>query len=92
MIADALVSVDDGVLQRAASSIPKGSIFLMEDIDCAFASREDQRPPPIVLPYEDYLEGSPRGSVTLSGLLNVIDGVGSEEGNLFFATVRQSPS
>jgi chaperone BCS1 len=26
--------------------------------------------------------------VTLSGLLNVIDGVGSDEGRLFFATVR----
>jgi chaperone BCS1 len=26
--------------------------------------------------------------VTLSGLLNVIDGIGSEEGKLFFATVR----
>jgi hypothetical protein len=29
--------------------------------------------------------GEPK--VTLSGLLNVIDGVGSEEGKLFFATV-----
>lgn len=28
-----------------------------------------------------------RSSVTLSTLLNVIDGVGSEEGKLFFATV-----
>ena len=29
-----------------------------------------------------------RSLVTLSGLLNVLDGVGSEEGKLFFATVR----
>jgi len=28
--------------------------------------------------------------VTLSGLLNVLDGVGSEEGKLFFATVSMS--
>lgn len=28
-----------------------------------------------------------RTQVTLSGLLNVIDGVGSEDGKLFFATV-----
>ena len=28
-----------------------------------------------------------RSAVTLSGLLNVLDGVGSEEGKLFFATV-----
>jgi hypothetical protein len=30
-----------------------------------------------------------RCNVTLSGLLNVIDGIGSEEGVLFFATVSQ---
>jgi hypothetical protein len=27
------------------------------------------------------------GGVTLSGLLNVIDGVGSDDGRIFFATV-----
>lgn len=30
-----------------------------------------------------------RCNVTLSGLLNAIDGIGSEEGVLFFATVSQ---
>ncbi|KAJ6475868.1 P-loop containing nucleoside triphosphate hydrolase protein [Mycena vulgaris] len=88
--------VDDAFLQRAASSIPKHAIFLIEDIDCAF-SRED----------EDELEDRaramypgmggeaarqatrpPRSLVSLSGLLNVIDGVGSEEGKLFFATTN----
>jgi len=33
-----------------------------------------------------------KSAVTLSGLLNVIDGVGSEEGKLFFATVRSNES
>ncbi|KAJ7779739.1 P-loop containing nucleoside triphosphate hydrolase protein [Mycena metata] len=100
--------VDDSFLQRAASSIPKHALFLIEDIDCAFVSRDD----------EDDLDprgfsfsgggranfpagrgfvkgnmsrgnGEPvRSLVTLSGLLNVIDGVGSEEGKLFFATVN----
>ncbi|KAJ7784913.1 P-loop containing nucleoside triphosphate hydrolase protein [Mycena maculata] len=94
--------VDDSFLQRAASAIPKNALFLIEDIDCAFASRDD----------EDELEdlmavyggaggvrpfgggemvrpgGRPRSLVTLSGLLNVIDGVGSEEGKLFFATTN----
>jgi chaperone BCS1 len=91
IMTDTLDSVDDVLLQHAASSIPKGSIFLIEDIDCAFSSREDQRTS-MGLPYDDYFESSPGGSVTLSGLLNVIDGIGSEEGNLFFATVRRSPS
>ncbi|KAJ7937926.1 hypothetical protein B0H13DRAFT_1588296, partial [Mycena leptocephala] len=84
--------VDDSFLQRAASSIPKDAIFLIEDIDCAFASRSD----------EDHREelygplGHPigphgaRSLVTLSGLLNVIDGggFGSDEGRLFFATTN----
>ncbi|KAF7368375.1 hypothetical protein MVEN_00159200 [Mycena venus] len=94
--------VDDSFLQRAASSIPRHALFLIEDIDCAFASREDEE--------EEFMRmfgPSARGGdggkasrtsrsggevarsqVTLSGLLNVIDGVGSEEGKLFFATTN----
>jgi chaperone BCS1 len=66
---------------------------LIEDIDCAFPSREEaeereeQRthmfngvgPPPFMMPH--------KSNVTLSGLLNMIDGVSSEDGKLFFATV-----
>ncbi|TFK65882.1 P-loop containing nucleoside triphosphate hydrolase protein [Pluteus cervinus] len=81
--------IDDYSLQRAASSIPKHSIFLIEDIDCAFPSREEESddeflgpgyPPPPVPPR--------RSAVTLSGLLNVLDGVDSEEGKIFFATTN----
>ncbi|KAJ7302274.1 P-loop containing nucleoside triphosphate hydrolase protein [Mycena albidolilacea] len=90
--------VDDSFLQRAASSIPRHALFLIEDIDCAFpASRDDEE--------EEYMQrllsgasthgmdGSKKSNVgepkvTLSGLLNVIDGVGSEEGKLFFATTN----
>ncbi|KAJ6534162.1 hypothetical protein B0H19DRAFT_1241383 [Mycena capillaripes] len=96
--------VDDSFLQRAASSIPQHALFLIEDIDCAFANRDDEDE-------EDALrvmngtggrgEGGAfrggrgrvssdpaRSAVTLSGLLNVIDGVGSEDGKLFFATTN----
>ncbi|KAK7464358.1 hypothetical protein VKT23_006525 [Stygiomarasmius scandens] len=88
--------VDDSFLQQAASSIPKKSIFLIEDIDCAFPSREE-----IDDDTSSFMSGYPgfpsapfihspsrRSAVTLSGLLNVIDGVGSEEGKLFFATTN----
>jgi chaperone BCS1 len=87
-------SIDDPFLQRAVSSIPKGSLLLIEDIDCAFPSREEAEeaeehrmpvyngvgPPPFLMPHQS--------KVTLSGLLNMIDGVNSEDGKLFFATVR----
>ncbi|KDR78147.1 hypothetical protein GALMADRAFT_245174 [Galerina marginata CBS 339.88] len=87
--------VDDSFLQRAVASIPKGAIFLIEDIDCAFPSRDDledleDSPPPF---YPGMYMSGPRGgrrgsAVTLSGLLNVLDGVGSEEGKIFFATTN----
>ncbi|KAJ7191961.1 P-loop containing nucleoside triphosphate hydrolase protein [Mycena pura] len=95
--------VDDAFLARAASSIPKNSIFLIEDIDCAFPSRDDEdeladfaaapvqggarMATPAGFPVQA-VGRAVRSLVTLSGLLNVIDGVGSEEGKLFFATTN----
>ena len=87
--------MDDSCLQRAVASIPKQSILLIEDIDCAFSSREDTEDEhlgmmpgyPNIVP-NHYRRVQRKSAVTLSGLLNVIDGVGSEEGKLFFATVR----
>ncbi|KAJ8072426.1 hypothetical protein PM082_015985 [Marasmius tenuissimus] len=69
--------VDDSFLQRAVSSVPKRSIFLIEDIDSNL--------PGLANPYSPTIR---RSSVTLSGLLNVIDGVGSDDGKLFFATTN----
>ncbi|KAG2005752.1 mitochondrial chaperone BCS1 [Coprinopsis cinerea AmutBmut pab1-1] len=77
--------VDDNFLQKASSSVPKNSIFLIEDVDCAFPSREDEdeKDKPRRGRRDEY-----RSFVTLSGLLNTLDGVGSEEGKLFFATTN----
>ncbi|KAF8153881.1 P-loop containing nucleoside triphosphate hydrolase protein [Crassisporium funariophilum] len=89
--------VDDSFLQRAVAAIPKDAIFLIEDIDCAFpASREDGDEPrdnfmsafPGMMIPGMMAGGQRRSNVTLSGLLNVLDGVGSEEGKLFFATTN----
>lgn len=84
--------VDDAFLNRAVSSIPKHSIFLLEDIDCAFPSRNEVEEQIAAMSgYPINVNGSNRRSaVTMSGLLNVIDGVGSEEGKLFFATVSHA--
>ncbi|KAJ7142396.1 P-loop containing nucleoside triphosphate hydrolase protein [Mycena epipterygia] len=82
--------VDDSFLQRAASSIPKHGLLLIEDIDCAFSSRDDDDDDDMNPPHMKPMARKPatRSKVTLSGLLNVIDGVGSEEGKLFFATTN----
>jgi len=108
-------SIDDSFLQRAVSLIPKQAIFLIEDIDCAFPSREESDPDspssnshgglglgPMDYDFEMDMAMSgmvvggkkamkSRSGVTLSGLLNVLDGVGSEEGKIFFATVCVLP-
>jgi hypothetical protein len=105
-------SIDDSFLQRAVSIIPKQAILLIEDIDCAFPSREESESDshssnshgglglgPMDHDFEMDMDmlgmvvggkratTKSRSRVTLSGLLNVLDGVGSEEGKIFFATV-----
>ncbi|KAJ7670308.1 hypothetical protein B0H17DRAFT_1209410 [Mycena rosella] len=71
---------------RATATIPKRSIVLVEDIDCALPSREEDDDSDAGLPIRR--ERPRAGGVTLSGLLNMIDGIGSEEGKLFFATTN----
>ncbi|KAK7023049.1 P-loop containing nucleoside triphosphate hydrolase protein [Favolaschia claudopus] len=80
--------VDDGFLQRATTTIPKRSIVLVEDIDCALPSREDDDDSDPGTPVRNDRIPVRRSGVTLSGLLNMIDGIGSEEGKLFFATTN----
>lgn len=73
---------DDTVLADVVSQVPPRAILLIEDIDCAFPSREEE---------EERAKRDPfplKSSVTLSGLLNVLDGVGSEEGRLYMATTN----
>lgn len=72
------------------TAIPKCSIVLIEDIDCTFLPR-DTANTVTFLPMTPMLGTGPPASsnsrITLSGLLNMLDGVGGEEGKLFFATV-----
>ncbi|TFK48186.1 P-loop containing nucleoside triphosphate hydrolase protein [Heliocybe sulcata] len=95
-------SVDDTRLQHIVSQVPARSILLIEDIDCAFPSREDSDdesspadvfPPGMMaaMPVRGGRRARPAGVkslVTLSGLLNIIDGIGSEDGRMFFATTN----
>ncbi|KAJ3822291.1 P-loop containing nucleoside triphosphate hydrolase protein [Lentinula raphanica] len=74
------------------NTIPKNSIFVIEDIDCAIPpSDADENTPEMVHP-QMMMRGARRvpnqTRVTLSALLNVIDGLGSEEGRLFFTTTN----
>ncbi|KAG8988000.1 hypothetical protein FRB90_003022 [Tulasnella sp. 427] len=84
----ATTGVDDNGLARLISSTPANSMILIEDIDCAFPAREKKKDLDMIT---DELWGAPaekKSKITLSGLLNVLDGVSSEEGRLLFATTN----
>ena len=76
--------MDDTQLLEVMSAAPRDSIVLMEDIDCALRSEEAE------MAKNDDSRKNQRGRtpVTLSGLLNAIDGVGAQEGRLLFMTTN----
>ncbi|KAJ7796248.1 P-loop containing nucleoside triphosphate hydrolase protein [Mycena olivaceomarginata] len=86
--------VDDYSLAKLINDTPSRCILLIEDIDCAFPSRdeEDEDEEPVLdkdgKPIGNRSPTPPRSAVTLSGLLNVLDSVSSEEGRLTFATTN----
>lgn len=87
--------LDDSSLQELISDLPEHCIALMEDIDAAFhhsVSRD--------LPDEgdedddsdsnsEYPAQERSAGVSLSGLLNALDGIGAQEGRLLFATTNR---
>ncbi|KAL1696380.1 P-loop containing nucleoside triphosphate hydrolase protein [Schizophyllum commune] len=77
--------MDDAVLNELIGGLPEKCIALMEDIDAAFTGTVGAR--------EDGKDGKPDSStissrVSLSGLLNALDGVGAQEGRILFATTN----
>ncbi|KAK7023338.1 P-loop containing nucleoside triphosphate hydrolase protein [Favolaschia claudopus] len=89
--------IDDYTLARLISDTPARCILLLEDIDCAFPSRdnfdddedeENQKKDHHGARRGGYSIMPPKSAVTLSGLLNVLDSVSSEEGRITFATTN----
>ena len=72
--------LSDDRLQHLLSVAPHDSIILLEDIDAAFNSREEAGH------VATAFDGLSR--VTLSGLLNALDGVASAEGQVIFMTTN----
>jgi mitochondrial chaperone BCS1 len=89
--------LDDNSLQELISDLPEQCIALMEDIDAAFhqtLSRElpgegeeseqtNSLTPPVAA------QERTTSRISLSGLLNALDGVGAQEGRLLFATTNR---
>lgn len=66
-------TMSDESLRNVVDALPVGALLLIEDVDCAFGPRRKT--------------GEDTG-VTLSGLLNALDGVSSREGRLLFLTTN----
>jgi len=86
--------LDDNALQELIADLPEKCIALMEDIDAAFhhsISRATESPEKKLVA-GDKGPGSPSNDtpkISLSGLLNALDGVGAQEGRLLFATTNR---
>ncbi|EIM82485.1 P-loop containing nucleoside triphosphate hydrolase protein [Stereum hirsutum FP-91666 SS1] len=88
---------DDRTLNACIASLPEQCIALIEDIDAAFTSRglDDneagaQNGDPDDSGTYGTTDRNKTGSrVTLSGLLNALDGIGAQEGRLLFATTNR---
>lgn len=73
-------SMSDDRLQHRLADAPENSIILLEDVDAAFVSRDDN--PQLEAAYQGL------NRITFSGLLNAIDGVTSTEGRILFMTTN----
>ncbi|XP_013777802.1 mitochondrial chaperone BCS1-like [Limulus polyphemus] len=72
--------LSDDRLNHLMSVAPQQSLILLEDIDAAFVSREDNAK--LKVAYEGL------NRVTFSGLLNMLDGVASAEARILFMTTN----
>ena len=88
--------LDDNSLQELISDLPEHCIALMEDIDAAFHHTLNRDLPGEGKESEETRKPSGPGNpldrsskISLSGLLNALDGVGAQEGRLLFATTNR---
>ncbi|CAL1547569.1 unnamed protein product [Lymnaea stagnalis] len=72
--------MSDDRLTHLLTNAPEQSIILLEDIDAAFVSREAAK--------ETSIAYQGMGRLTLSGLLNALDGVASTEARILFMTTN----
>jgi len=93
---------DDSSLNALIAELPEKCIALMEDIDAAFHRSLNREPEPTAKPEGDGKQAQappaganapppppPPSQITLSGLLNALDGVGAQEGRILFATTNK---
>ncbi|KAF9028908.1 P-loop containing nucleoside triphosphate hydrolase protein [Hymenopellis radicata] len=86
--------LDDAGLSRLFNALPGNCIALIEDIDAAFSAtlnrdNEEGHSSPNMMAWPGQ-SGCSR--VSLSGILNALDGIGAQEGRILFATTNKYES
>ncbi|KAJ7625816.1 P-loop containing nucleoside triphosphate hydrolase protein [Roridomyces roridus] len=90
--------MDDAALSTLISDLPEKCIALIEDIDAAFTTNLNRdEPSPATASPEDADPDDPAhagtsgttGRLSLSGLLNALDGIAAQEGRLLYATTNK---
>ena len=88
-----LTELNDQKLKRAVSTVPENSVILFEDIDCMkVGGRRPSLQPKPGRPRDTEdaeKDSADRHGVTLSGLLNVLDGFHAPENVLFLMTTNR---
>ncbi|KZT39200.1 P-loop containing nucleoside triphosphate hydrolase protein [Sistotremastrum suecicum HHB10207 ss-3] len=77
--------INDAGLKALIRAVPSHAILLLEDIDCVSHSLRIEQDEAMNDPQSRPVSKS---AVTLSGLLNAIDGVGTDRGRLIFCTTN----
>ena len=87
-----LTDFNDRSLMKAINDVPQGCIVLFEDLDCMMATkarRDQERKPPGTPPDNAEDKALDKFGVTLSGLLNVLDGFHAPDDVLFMMTTNK---
>jgi len=87
-----LTEFNDRTLKTAINDVPQNSVILFEDIDCMKAGNRrsaNNDNPPKQVDGTEKSDIADRFGVTLSGLLNVLDGFHAPENVLFVMTTNQ---
>ncbi|KAJ7472309.1 hypothetical protein B0H11DRAFT_2195949 [Mycena galericulata] len=92
------IGLDDSALGELVNALPERCVALMEDIDAAFTSGLNRDATAATVDTQDAnvkpVPGAPpppptTSRLSLSGLLNALDGVGAQEGRILFATTNK---
>ena len=83
-----LADFTDRSLMAAVNEVPANSVLLFEDIDCMRSSQSRTPETAGGKTQPENKEGSSRNGVTLSGLLNALDGFHAPNGVLFVMTTN----